>query len=355
MTQSFVSLRAGHSALSHIQNNGLKADGVGLLMGASGGPKWFVLQGIDEWLFGEFFANKKAPLNTLGTSAGAWRFASLGQNDPVAASRLFAQLYSHQTYSAKPDQREITSEAEKLLHKYVPESAVSDILSQTRVHHHFIAVRCLRSTASEGRRQALGLLSSALANSVNRRWLGRYYERVVFHHPASDLKISKHWSDLPTRHVALTEQNFQPALLATGSIPLVLEGVRDIPGAPKGVYRDGGITDYHFDIDLSRVNGLTLYPHFHHQAIPGWFDKRLKWRRSTGRDWPNTLFISPTDAFLQKLPYQKIPDRKDFAQLDAPQRIDYWQKAIDAGRWMADELQTLIANGRLGERTQLWD
>ncbi|HAR55932.1 MAG TPA: alpha/beta hydrolase, partial [Idiomarina baltica] len=47
MTQSFVSIRAGASALAHIQQNGLTADDIGLLMGASGGPKWFVLQGID--------------------------------------------------------------------------------------------------------------------------------------------------------------------------------------------------------------------------------------------------------------------------------------------------------------------
>ena len=37
MTQSFVSIRAGASALAHIQQNGLTADDIGLLMGASGG------------------------------------------------------------------------------------------------------------------------------------------------------------------------------------------------------------------------------------------------------------------------------------------------------------------------------
>jgi len=354
MTDSLLSIKAGAQAYQQIKDNGLSADDIDLMLGASGGPKWFILQGMDRWLFGEFFRDKKQPLNTLGTSAGAWRFASLGQPDPVAASDLFAQLYSTQTYSENPDRKEITDEARKLLARYVPDSAVTSILAQTKVRHHFIVARCLRSTAAEGRRQMLGLLSSALANSVNRRSLGRYYERVMFHHPQSDLNFCRHWNDLPTRFVGLTEQNFQPALLATGSIPLVLEGVKDIPGAPPGVYRDGGITDYHFDVDLSQVNGLVLYPHFHSEAIPGWFDKRLKRRRTTGKDWPNVVFISPSDAFVKSLPYGKIPDRTDFQKLPAPQRIRYWQQAIEAGQRLADELQSLVETGNIRKRVELW-
>lgn len=36
--------------------------------------------------------------------------------------------------------------------------------------------------------------------------------------------------------------------MASGSIAVVMEGVRNIGGVPEGIYRDGGVTDYHFDI-----------------------------------------------------------------------------------------------------------
>lgn len=355
MKKSLLSIKAGARAYQQIKQQGLKPDDIDLLLGASGGPKWFVLQGLDRYLFGEFFKHKQQPLDTLGTSAGAWRFASLGQQDPVAASDLFAKLYSTQTYSDKPDRREITEQARLLLDRYVPQDGVTSILQQSRVRHHFIVARCLRSTASEGPRQMFGLLSSALANAANRRALGRYYERVLFHHPQSNLRFCRHWNDLPTRFVPLSDTNFQPALLATGSIPMVLEGVKDIPGAPPGIYRDGGITDYHFDVDLSAVDGLVLYPHFHHEVIPGWFDKRLKKRRTNGSDWPNVIFIGPSREFVQSLPYAKIPDRTDFQKMPAAERIRYWQQAIDAGQRLGDELQQLIENGRLADRVQRWD
>lgn len=354
MSKGLLTIKAGETAFNQIKQQGLQAQDIELLLGASGGPKWFVLQGMDRYLFGDFLAAKTTPLNTLGTSAGAWRFAALGQQDPLAASDLFARLYSHQTYSAKPDRHEITAAAKQLLAEYVPANAISNMLAQTHIRHHFIVARCLRGTAAEGRRQMFGLLSSALANSLSRRALGRYYERVVFHHPQATLNFCRPWQDLPTRFVTLTEENFAPALLATGSIPLVLDGVRDIPGAPAGVYRDGGITDYHFDLDFSAVNGLVLYPHFHQQVTPGWFDKRLKKRRTSGKQWPNVVLISPSEAFVKQLPYGKIPDRTDFQKMPAAQRIDYWQQAIAAGQRLGEELQTLIETGAIKDRVQLW-
>ena len=50
--------------------------------------------------------------------------------------------------------------------------------------------------------------------------------------------------------------------MATASIPLVLEGVPDIPDAPAGTYWDGGIIDYHLHLPYPRAEGLVLYPHF---------------------------------------------------------------------------------------------
>lgn len=350
----WLEVRAGQQAFEHIRERGLQQRDVQLLMGASGGPKWFILQRLDKFLFGEFFADREQPLDLLGTSAGAWRFASLGQSDPVAASELFANLYSRQTYSAKPDVEEITNEAKKLLHTYIPDAALPHILEQDKFRHHFIAVRCKGLAARDSKLQALGLLGSALGNSLSRKWLARRFERVIFHHPKSPLRFSQHWQEFKTQHVPLQASSFKPALLATGSIPMVLAGVRDIPGAPPGVYRDGGITDYHFDVNLNSVGGLVLYPHFHRDITPGWFDKRLPWRRTKPNHWPNVVLLTPTPEFIASLPFGKIPDRKDFVTLSASERIRYWQTAIESGQKMADQFHEWLQSGAIRDKVKRW-
>lgn len=354
MANDLLQIRAGREAYLQIQERGLRADDISLLMGASGGPKWFILQGLDRFLFGDFFTRRQQPLKLLGSSAGGWRFAALGQTDAVAASELFCRLYTAQTYSAKPTVAEITAEAIKLLDEYVPQSQVQAIIQQQQFLHHLVVVRCRGWTAQEDRRQLAGMLLAAGANTLSRRTLGTFYERVVFHHPAATPSFSKVWRDLPTRHVPLSEANFKAALLATGSIPLVLDGVRDIAGAPPGVYRDGGITDYHFDVDLSAVEGLVLYPHFYPSVTPGWFDKGLRWRRTTGRQWPKVILMAPSDEFVASLPYGKIPDRKDFANLDAATRLKYWRSAVAQGQQLAEQLQEWIASDRIRDKVQLW-
>lgn len=354
MAIDWLTIKAGRTAWLHIQEHGLRAKDVRLLLGASGGPKWFVLQGLDRYLFGHFFNDLDQPLDLLGTSAGAWRFASLGQQDPVAAIDLFCELYRQQTYSEKPDVREITDEAIKLLNEYLPEQAIDQILKQTKFRHHWIVTRCRGLTGAPGKRQMAGLLTSALANSLNRKYLRRFYDRVVMHHPASAATFVDRWNDFDTYKVPLSHANFKQALLATGSIPMVLEGVRDITGSPPGMYRDGGLTDYHFDLDLGAVDGLVLYPHFYSEVIPGWFDKQLKWRRTNGKHWPQVVLIAPSEEFVKSLPYGKIPDRSDFAKLSVADRFAYWQQAVEQGQRMAEQLHEWISTDQLRQKVTLW-
>ncbi|MGX5914203.1 alpha/beta hydrolase [Aliidiomarina sp. Khilg15.8] len=351
----WIEVKAGSDAYLHIQEQGLSQSDITLLLGASGGPKWFILQGLDNYLFGDFFADRQTPLQLLGTSAGAWRFASLGRSDAAQASDLFCRLYQAQTYSAKPDAKEITRNARELLETYVTEAAIDEMLEQSVFQHHIIVARCRGWAASASpKRQALGLMRAAAGNLVKRGSLKSAFERVVFHHPQAAAVLGEHWNDIPTSRVALSKENYRQALLATGSIPLVLEGVDNIPGAPPGVYRDGGITDYHFDLDLSRQSGLVLYPHFHHEVVPGWFDKKLRWRRTTGATWPNVIMMHPSRALIEALPYGKIPDRKDFATMDVETRQKYWRTAVDMGYRMADQFAEWQATDQLRRKVSLW-
>ena len=78
-----------------------------------------------------------------------------------------------------------------------------------------------------------------------------------------------------THKVELDASNLMEALLASASIPLVLEGVADIPRAPPGIYWDGGIIDYHLHLPYHHASGLVLYPHFTDCIVPGWLDKAM--------------------------------------------------------------------------------
>jgi hypothetical protein len=78
-----LDIYAGKTALKTIQDQGFKQELFTNFLGASGGPKWFTLFGLDKYLFGEFFKDRSSELNLIGSSAGAFRAAALCQNDPV--------------------------------------------------------------------------------------------------------------------------------------------------------------------------------------------------------------------------------------------------------------------------------
>lgn len=61
MTQ-MLTIYAGKQALQTITEKGFTPHIFTTLLGASGGPKWFVLYVLDKFLFGEFFKVSMAKL-----------------------------------------------------------------------------------------------------------------------------------------------------------------------------------------------------------------------------------------------------------------------------------------------------
>lgn len=345
-----LQLYAGPTALRKIQRDGLKAEHFRMIVGASGGPKWFVLYGLDRYLFGDFFSALPHPLATLGSSAGAWRLACLGLRDPVAAIDRLAYHYSRQQYSTRPLMQEISHEARKLVDIVLGEDGAAQIVGNGRVNVHIVADRARGLLASDRRALLMsGLGLCAAANVLSRRTLRMSFERVIFHSGELAPGLAG-LQDMPTRSVPLGTQNVREALLASGSIPLIMEGVRDVPGAPAGVYRDGGITDYHFDMPFLAGDDLVLYPHFHARIVPGWFDKALRWRRVDPAHFHNVLMLVPTPEFVRALPCGKIPDRKDFATMDYDTRFVCWQRALTESERLAEEFAAMVESGRGLER-----
>jgi hypothetical protein len=133
-------------------------------------------------------------------------------------------------------------------------------------------------------------------------------------------------------------------LLASASIPLVLEGVRDIPGAPAGLYWDGGIVDYHLHLPYAAVPDLVLYPHFSDRIVPGWLDKSLPWRVARGPWLDDVVLLAPTREFLATLPHGKLPDRGDFRRYagDDARRMRDWRRAMAECERLAEAFYAFV-------------
>ena len=155
--------------------------------------------------------------------------------------------------------------------------------------------------------------------------------------------------------VPLTPANLEDAIVSTGSIPLVLHGVRDIAGARPGTYRDGGIIDYHLDVPHSEAGKLTLYPHFFERIVPGWFDKRLTWRRAAPDHVAATVLISPSPEFVARLPGGKVTDRTDFQRYAPAERIRVWRRVVAECQALADELHEVLEKDDLAARLEPLD
>jgi hypothetical protein len=324
-----LDIYAGPKALQRITEEGFAPIMFDTILGASGGPKWFVLAGLDRVIIPEFFASTAHKIHVVGSSAGAFRAACMAQNDTKAAIDRLAHYYANTVYSDKPSPFDITQSVYTIMDQLMGHSGVEEILSNERVKAHFIVARSKGLTRFEHKAlQIPGLLMSAGMNAVSRKQLKHYYDRVVF--STDDIAINCPYG-LPSEYLSLNSNNLIQALTASGSIPAVMQGVKDIYGAPQGMYRDGGIIDYHFDLSFTHQqssNALTLYPHFYPKPITGWFDKSFKKRKPHAQNYDNVVMLVPSAEFVAKLPYSKIPDRTDFESMDAATRIAYWTRVL---------------------------
>ncbi len=334
---SSIRVLAGQTALQQIQQHGLKQQLFDTMIGASGGPKWFVLFGLDQFLLTEFFKDRAAPIHLLGSSAGAWRFGCYAQQDGAAALQRFCEAYRSLDYPRTSSRREVTEISAQVLNAIFPTPEhAKQCLEHPFFRLNFIVARGKGLLNSDKQARVLGgLTAAAAANLLNRRHLGRFVERVLCHHPTEPFPLLP--ADLPTRHLALDADNIQPALFASGSIPLVLDPVAQIPGAEPGYYVDGGLTDYHFSWPL-HSDKLVLYPHFSSKVSPGWFDKSLS-RSPTAEDFRQVVMLVPSDDWVQSLPGGKIPDRKDFTKLAPSERLARWKTVTERSFELADDLK----------------
>ncbi len=350
---SSLSFHAGPAAMARLRSHGLQAADVGIVPAAAGGPKGLIFQALDQYLFGHWLPRAPRERTLIGSSIGAWRMAAACQADPAAAFARLGALYCGQRYSARPSQQEIDAVCQRLLAEFVG-GRENEVLNHPHHRLHMLTVRGLGALAAPQGRQAemRGFAGAALRNLASRERLAAILERVVVGDARDDAAwLRESFDSFTTRFAALSSDNLASALLASGSLPLVMQPVRTLAGAPPGHYWDGGIIDYNLALPYSRVAGdLVLYPHFSEHIVPGWLDKAMPWRRAARgprRGWlDNVIIVAPTPAFLRSLPRGKLPDRKDFTHygLDHDERIRNWQQAIGQGQRLRDEFAAFAAD-----------
>jgi hypothetical protein len=358
-------IHAGPRARQHLGQHGLQPADVGVIPGAAGGPKGLILGPLDRFLFGDWLPRSRQPVHLVGASIGAWRMATACLDSSVAAFERLEHDYIHQSYELPPGKKRppashVSERFGQNLEAFYG-GRVAEVLSHPRYRLHIVTSRGRHLLAREHRLGTpLGYLGAFLTNTVHRKALGAWLERVVFSSPAegipSGAALPFGTADFRTRQVSLTEQNFMPALQASCSIPFVLQAVHDIPGAPRGAYWDGGITDYHLHLGYHQGAvgpglglaegapaqagaGLVLYPHFQHQVVPGWLDKGLKWRHRATGALDSMVVLSPQPEWVRSLPNGKLPDRNDFTHYgtDSAARAKAWLAATGASQQLADE------------------
>ena len=356
-TTSALRFHAGPVALAHIRAHGLRAADIAMVAGAAGGAKGLILQALDQWVFGSWLPSAPRDRTLIGASIGAWRMAAALQPDPVAAFARLGALYCNQRYPRKPSPQHVADVCRQLLHDFLDGHEYA-ILAHP---HHYLQILTVRGRRLlHGQRHAAatlaGFAAALLANAASRGRLAMHLDRIVIGDPRDPaFWLKARFDAFDTQFAPLMPDNLFAALLASGTLPLIMSPVTAIAHAPAGNYWDGGLIDYHLALPYSRIagdptGGLVLYPHFTDHIVPGWFDKPLPWRRAgSGKlhGWlDNVLMVSPSAAFLRTLSRGKLPDRRDFAYYgqDHDFRIQNWQLAIGEGERLRDSFAAFVSD-----------
>jgi hypothetical protein len=323
--------RAGAEALAVLrERGGLPVADVEALVLPAIGPKWLVLSGFDRALIraGWLEPHPTRRLLLFGASAGAWRGLALAAGEPRQAHDRLLHAYCEQRFTHADDPAAISGAYRSLLETAFSRADLAAAVAHARVDLAIATVRARGPlAASEQRRAQAALLGlAALMNALGPRTQQLFYERVVFATPGA----AEHpmLSESNGARARLNAENLLAVALASGTVPMYMQSVRDIAGAPTGAYLDGGFSDYHLNRAAAGTGITVLFLH-QRRIIPSWLDKFLPWRKLDRRALDRLLLVYPAPEFVRALPGGEIPTRDDFQRFvhEPEQRIERWRKA----------------------------
>jgi hypothetical protein len=347
---SNICIKAGKRAYEIIQDGGFHFDRVTTYFGPATGPRWLIASGFDLALLKNGLLGRSKAIHLVGSSAGAMRFAAWLQPEPEKSYRTLMESYIGITYKRNDTPATVLESLVNLANAYIEDDALSFALANKKYRLVIITARARNLVASELKWvQRIGIGICFLFNAINRSYIHDFAERVVFYNGPKP----PHFCLRPGyrgRYIRLNEINFKYAVMASGAIPLVVAGIKDIYGAPSGVYRDGGLIDYHLTHNYAPTNeDIILFFNHQERIIPGWLDKRLSYRRPQADILDNVVMIYPTDSFIAKLPGGRVPERDDFAIFidDPATRIKNWRRAVELAQPLGEEFLELVESKKI--------
>ena len=347
-----IAVKAGKKIIGRIRDGAFQPDRITTYVGPGAGPRWLVAGGFDLTLLREGTLGRKRPVVLMGASAGALRFAAWVQPEAEKCYRALMDRYIALTFDDKDNRRTVGGKILDLIDGFVENDAIPFALAHKRYRLNVITARARKMAALEPAPfQGMGLFFAFLSNAVHRSWLRFFFERVLFYTgPIPPRFVSR--KGFRGRAVPLSAANFKHALLASSAIPLVVSGVRDLFGAPPGVYRDGGLVDYHLNTRYGETeDDVTLLFSHQERIVPTWLDKRLSRRKPREETLENVLLVHPVEEFIGRLPGGKVPDREDFRTFwkDPAARIAHWRQAVEQTSRFGEDFLELVESGKLRE------
>lgn len=333
-----------------IREEGLVPERVKVFAAPAGGPKWFVSVGFDRALIRSHFLERDRRRVVLaGSSAGAWRCLTLASRNPLEAHERLRIAYSRNAFTRKDTPESISCALRNNVEQFITDEDIGAILGHPTFTVAVHVVRAKGPAASEQRAvQGGAVLTAALCNMAYAGGITIFYERFVFF--SGDQEPAFLNSGFNGRSVRLSRENMRSVALATGSLPYIIRGVHNIAGAPEGTYRDGGLVDYQLNQDYQPgEDGVTLFFHYQKRIVPGWFDKRMPWRKAPKGSLDHVLQVFPGDEFLKLLPDGRLPDREDFRlYVDAPgERIRRWDLVAEKSDILGEEFLNAVESGAI--------
>ena len=352
---SQLRIKAGKRAYEIIKAGGFNCDSISTYFGPAAGPRWLISSGFDLTLLNGNVLGRRRTVHLIGSSAGAWRFAAWLQPAAPACYQKFLNAYIDVKFTKADTPATVLTKLIDIINSYVEDDALPFALAHKKYRLAIITSRAHNLVASEKRwLQKTGLAAGFLLNYFSRNNIYRFADRVVFYQGSMPPAFCFH-PRFRGSFVRINEINFKYAVLASGAVPLVVAGVHDIYNAPRGVYRDGGLIDYHLTHQFAaKENDIVLFFHHQERIIPGWLDKNRVRRVPDAETLSNVLMVFPAQSFVEKLPGEKIPDRTDFLTYidDHETRVKNWRKAVELSAPLGEEFLELVASGKIKDMVE---
>ena len=348
MTQ--LRIKAGRRIYEIIKDGGFNFDSVSAYFGPAAGPRWLIASGFDLTLLNGGLLGRSRAVYLIGSSAGAWRFATWLQPEAASSYQKLLDAYIDIRYTRADTPATIREKFKELANLYLEDDALSFALANKKYRLAVITARARNLIASENSwLQKSGLVACYLLNFFSRSNIYHFADRVVFYSGSKPPSFCFQ-PRFRGSYVRLNEVNFKYAVMASGAIPLAVAGIHDIYGAPRGVYRDGGLIDYHLTHQFAAgEKDIVLFFHHQERIIPGWLDKENSRRKPDEETLSNVLMVFPAQNFLDRLPGRKVPDRTDFTTyIDDPEtRTGNWRKAVELSASLGEDFLELIESHKL--------